>query len=153
MPLMFLNGGAMRGGELHHLLLGAPLVAAVRTAPIYRFYAVGGRFPALDRVGAGGVAVHGELYELPWNVLRDVLLPSEPTELELGVIELEDGSGALSMVRRAEYAETSGLLRDISDFADWRAYQHETGAPTAAGTVPAGRDAAAVRDSGPGGGR
>ena len=46
MTLMFLNGGAMRGGPLHHLLQGAPLVGVVRTAPKYRFYSVG------DPVGA-----------------------------------------------------------------------------------------------------
>lgn len=194
MPLMFLNGGAMRGGPLHHLLRGAAFVATVRTAPRYRFYSVGDRFPALAEVGgqaiqdpkitgpstedeslegvlvegrlvesrpvegpsvegssvegrsAGnrsavnrsmegwslegrpmeGVSVVGELYDVPWDVLRESLLPAEPPELELGVIELEDGSGTLSMIRRRAYSEPSGspsaLYRDISEYADWRSY-------------------------------
>lgn len=158
MPLMFLNGGAMRGGPLHHLLRGAPFVATVRTAPRYRFYSVGDRFPALADVrdpqkleitglpnegvpvggvpvdgasvdgasigGASvdGVSVVGELYDVPWDVLRDSLLPAEPPELELGVIELEDGSGTLSMIRRRTYRESEGLYRDISQYADWRSY-------------------------------
>lgn len=144
MPLMFLNGGAMRGGPLHHLLQGARFVGVVRTAPRYRFFSVGDRFPALaewteltgppevNRVGGerrAGVAVTGELYDVPWEVLREALLPAEPAELELGVIELEDGSGCLSMIRRRCYREPDGLYRDISDHADWRSY---TAMPAAA---------------------
>lgn len=177
MTLMFLNGGAMRGGPLHHLLTGARFVGTVRTAPRYRFYSVGGRFPALAELtgpqdlraqdfqardleegesvagalvagasatepsvagdsvagaSAGGVAVAGELYDMPWEVLRDSLLPAEPAELELGVIELEDGSGCLSMIRRRTYHEPSGLYLDISDHADWRSY---TGSPAPAGST------------------
>ncbi|HEV2348199.1 MAG TPA: hypothetical protein VGS97_29205 [Actinocrinis sp.] len=73
-----------------------------------------------------GVSVVGELYDVPWDVLRESLLPAEPPELELGVIELEDGSGTLSMIRRRAYSEPSGspsvLYRDISEYADWRSY-------------------------------
>jgi hypothetical protein len=132
-PLMFLNGGAMRGGELHHLLGGAPLVRVAHTAARYRFYSVAGRFPALAPVpdadsglsspGPGpGVSVAGELYDLSWSLLREDLLPAEPHELELGVIELDDGSGCLAMLRRAPYTELPGALVDISEFADWRKY-------------------------------
>jgi gamma-glutamylcyclotransferase (GGCT)/AIG2-like uncharacterized protein YtfP len=125
---MFLNGGAMRGGPLHHLLDGAPLVGVVRTAPKYRFYSVGDRFPALDpELGDSiGVRVVGELYDVRWETLRERLLPAEPDELELGVIELEDGTGTLAMVRRRTYAEPEDAYRDISDHADWRAYAAQT---------------------------
>jgi gamma-glutamylcyclotransferase (GGCT)/AIG2-like uncharacterized protein YtfP len=124
MPLMFLNGGAMRGGPLNHLLGESPLVGRVRTAPRYRFYAVNEGFPALDEVADGGVSVAGELYDLDWPVLRETLLPSEPGELELGVIELDDGSGCLSMIRRISYQERHGALRDISESGDWNSYRH-----------------------------
>ena len=126
MPLIFLNGGAMRGGPLHHLLGDATPLREARTAARYRFYSVDDRFPALDEVEAGGVQVVGELYDLSWRVLRDFLLPSEPTELELGVIELEDGSGALAMVRRRVYIEPATLV-DISEYADWREYTRDLG--------------------------
>lgn len=137
MTLMFLNGGAMRGGPLHHLLNGAQFVGAVRTAPKYRFYSVDDRFPALAEVTGPsaietGISVAGELYDVPWEVLRESLLPAEPAELELGVIELEDGSGCLSMVRRRSYREPSGLYLDISDHADWRSY---TANPAPAGST------------------
>jgi hypothetical protein len=124
MPLIFLNGGAMRGGPLNHLLGDSPLVGRVRTAPRYRFYAVRNEFPALDEVATGGVSAIGELYDVDWSVLRETLLPSEPAELELGVIELDDGTGCLSMIRRRTYHEQPGALRDISGSPDWNAYRH-----------------------------
>jgi gamma-glutamylcyclotransferase (GGCT)/AIG2-like uncharacterized protein YtfP len=124
MPLIFLNGGAMRGGPLNHLLGESPLIGRVRTVPRYRFYSVRDEFPALDEVATGGVSVHGELYDADWSLLRETLLPSEPAELELGVIELDDGSGCLSLIRRRTYRESPGALRDISDQPDWNAYRH-----------------------------
>lgn len=121
MALLFLNGGGMRGGPLHHQLRGAPLVGVVRTAPRYRYYSVGDRFPALDATNGDGVSVIGELYDVPMEVLRDSLLPAEPAELELGVIELADGASALATVLRRDLPEATELT-DISDIADWRAY-------------------------------
>lgn len=126
MPLMFLNGGAMRGGPLHYLLGDAPLLREVKTAARYRFYSVDDRFPALEEVESGGVQVAGELYDLTWRVLRDFLLPSEPTELELGVIELEDGTGSLAMIRRRVYTEPA-ILVDISGYTGWREYTETLG--------------------------
>lgn len=122
MPLMFLNGGAMRGGPLHHLLGGAPLVAATATAPRYRFYAVGGRFPGLLPVAHGGAAIAGEVYDTPMDVLRDRLLPAEPFELELGVIELADGGSSFAMLLRRAPAPAADLL-DITEHGGWRAYR------------------------------
>jgi hypothetical protein len=119
-PLMFLNGTAMAGGADHHLVGAAPLVTATTTAPRYRFFAVDGRYPALDDVGEGGAAVQGEVYDLSWEQLREVLLPGEPPGLELGVIELADGSGSLAMILRRGYAAE---LVDISEQASWRAYR------------------------------
>ncbi len=122
MALMFLTGGGMAGGPLHPLLRGAPLVGTVRTAPRYRFWSVGDRFPALQPVDSGGVAVSGEVYDVPLPVLRDSLLPAEPPELELGLIELADGRACLAMLLRRAAAEPADL-RDISAIADWHAYR------------------------------
>lgn len=122
MPLMFLNGGAMRGEPLHHLLDGAPLVAETTTAAKYRFYSVGGQCPALVPVAHGGAAISGEVYDIPLDQLRDRVLPSEPPELELGVIELADGSSAFAMLlRRPQISHVQ--LRDITEIGDWRAFK------------------------------
>lgn len=124
MALMFLNGGAMRGEPLHHLLGGAPLVKATTTAAKYRFYSVGDACPALYPVAHGGAAVHGEVYDIPLDTLRDHVLPSEPHELELGVIELDDGSSSFAMLLRRPY--TSHVrLTDITEIGNWRAYKEK----------------------------
>ncbi len=124
MPHMFLNGGGMRSGPLHHLLAGAPLVAEISTAPRYLLYSVGDRYPALhpcEKGAAAGGAVAGEVYDLPLGVLRDDLLPAEPPELELGVIELADGTAALGMILRRPCPVMADLT-DITSFGGWRAY-------------------------------
>ncbi|BCJ34322.1 hypothetical protein Athai_18250 [Actinocatenispora thailandica] len=122
MTLLFLTGDGMRGGRLHDRLGGAPLVAVTRTVPAYRMYAVDDRFPALERVGAGGVAVRGELYDVPLATVGGALLPAEPAELELGAVELAEGAWALATVLRREHRGTARL--DVIDrFADWRAYR------------------------------
>jgi hypothetical protein len=118
-PRMFLNGTAMSGGADHHLVGDAPLVARTTTAPRYRFHAVDGRYPALEDVGSGA-AIEGEVYDMTYAQLREVLLPGEPDGLELGVVELADGSGSLAMVLRAGY---EAPRTDISALAGWRAYQ------------------------------
>jgi hypothetical protein len=123
MPYMFLNGGGMRGGSLHHLLRGAPLVAETKTAPAYRLYSVGDRYPALQLAegeGAGG-AIAGEVYDLPLEVLRDDLLPAEPPELELGVVALADGAAALGMILRRPCPALDDLT-DITSYGGWRSY-------------------------------
>jgi allophanate hydrolase-like protein len=149
---MFLNGGAMRGGQLHPLLRGAPLVAATTSAPLYRFFSVGDRFPAmaaldhpalLDHaapprgaqgevpgdvgyaVSGVGYAVAGEVYDVPLDVLRDSLLPAEPEELELGVIQLADGAPSLAMVLRRSVRGDPSLI-DISPIGSWRDYLDST---------------------------
>jgi hypothetical protein len=126
MPLMFLNGGGMRGGSLHHLLRGAALVAETATAPLYRLYSVGDRYPALQLASESrdprpGAAIAGEVYDLPLELLRDDLLPAEPPELELGVIELADRTAALGMILRRP-CPALGDLADITGFGGWRAY-------------------------------
>ncbi|MEU1981039.1 gamma-glutamylcyclotransferase [Nocardia sp. NPDC019395] len=118
---MFVNGQAMSGGTLNDALHNARFLGRVVTAPKYRFYSVRDEFPGLHPVAEGGTAVPGELYEVEYDVLREELLPREPAELELGVIELADGRGSLSM-RMRESALAAADITDISDRGGWLAY-------------------------------
>lgn len=120
MALMFLNGDGMRGGRAHHTIEGVPLVGERRTAPCYRFYSIRDEFPGLYPDPEGG-PVLGELYDVPMAPLR-ALLATEPPELELSVIELEDGELSFAMVvRDAEHDR--GIHRDITSYGGWRAYR------------------------------
>ena len=130
MALIFLNGGGMRGGPLHSQLQGTPMVCRARSAAKYRYFSVRGKFPAMHESGSASVV--GELYDLPLQVLRDHLVPAEPPELEIGVIELEDGSAALATVLRDAVLTDpsllrSGDIRDISYLGDWREFLHREG--------------------------
>ena len=120
---LFLNGEGMRGGSVHHSIAEHPFLGTAVTAPRYRFYSVEDRFPAMVAVDEGGVAVPGELFDVPLEVVRDSFMAVEPPELELGVIELADGSAALAVVLRPDvHARGEGLV-DISDRGGWRAYR------------------------------
>ena len=119
---LFVNGEGMRGGSVHPSIAGHPFLGEATTAPRYRFYSVGDRFPALWPVDDGGVPVPGELYDVPLTVVRDAFIPAEPPELELSVIELADGSAALAVVLRAG-EQGSPTLVDISEAGGWRAYR------------------------------
>lgn len=124
---MFLNGTAMIGQPDHHAVAGARFLGGVRTAPLYRFYAVRDAFPGLypippdsDLVGA---SIEGELYELPEEMLYDSLMPQEPAELELGVAELADGSVVNAMHLQFERISADDRVVDIAGLGGWRAYQ------------------------------
>jgi gamma-glutamylcyclotransferase (GGCT)/AIG2-like uncharacterized protein YtfP len=118
---MFVNGQGMRGGEFNDAFAEARFLGEVETAPKYRLYSVRDEFPGLHLVTSGGRAVPGELYELPPLMLVERLLPREPDELELSIVELADGSGVLSMKMRGSSLALPGV-RDISDLGGWRAY-------------------------------
>jgi gamma-glutamylcyclotransferase (GGCT)/AIG2-like uncharacterized protein YtfP len=124
---LFVNGEGMRGGSVHHSIAEHPFLGAAHTAPIYRFYSVGDRFPALWPVAEGGVSVVGELYDVPLTTLRERFIPAEPEELELSVIQLIDGSSAVAVVLRPNYLDSAELV-DISDQDGWRAYRSQAAA-------------------------
>jgi hypothetical protein len=114
----------MRGGAVHHTIAAHPFLGHARTAPKYRFFSVGDRFPALWHVDHGGVSVPGELYDVPLTTIRDQFIPAEPAELELGVVELADGESALAVVLRPQVLNCPELV-DISDRGGWRDYRSQ----------------------------
>jgi Allophanate hydrolase C-terminal domain len=118
---MFVNGEAMSGGRLHANLRAATFCGPCGTAPRYRFFSVRDEFPGLHPVAEGGASVPGELYEVSYETLRESLLPAEPPELELGIIELADGSGSLSMRMRAGALTAAGVA-DITGRGGWLRY-------------------------------
>jgi gamma-glutamylcyclotransferase (GGCT)/AIG2-like uncharacterized protein YtfP len=117
---LFVNGTLMTGGELHANLDGARLCGEWKTAPRYRLFSAEDRHPAMIRDDAHGVAVAGELYEVPLPVLSAVL-DGEPPGLGLGVVELSDGRLTLGVVWLS--GEVPPSFRDISEYGDWRRYR------------------------------
>lgn len=118
--LFFVNGQAMTGGSLNGpLQRSGTRLGAARTAPRYRFWSCRNQFPALVPHDDGW-SVPGELYRVSYTVLRDEVLPDEPAELELSVIELVDGNGALSMVLRGGISTDHPCMEEITPGSGWR---------------------------------
>jgi gamma-glutamylcyclotransferase (GGCT)/AIG2-like uncharacterized protein YtfP len=124
---LFVNGEGMSGGKVHYSIEGHKFLGPARTAARYRFFSVRDEFPGLWPVDEGGVSIEGELYEVPLEVIRDRFIPAEPPELELGVLELDDGGSALVVLMRKAAVESDEGLTDISDYGGWRAYQAARG--------------------------
>lgn len=123
MTELFCNGDAMRGGVLHHNVSRHTFLGPVKTAPNYRFFAVRDEFPALLLSEDGG-AIVGELYDVPLENIRTEFIPDEPRELELTVVELEDGRSVLAVGLRPELADSIGdQLIDVTEHGGWRKYR------------------------------
>src|SRR6266545_560444 len=88
--LVVFNGGLMRGQSAHWELKAATYVEAVYTAPCYRLYSIGDRYPAMLRDDDRGVSIAAELYYVPdavWPYIDNI----EPPGLYRGPVELADG--------------------------------------------------------------
>lgn len=124
MAVLFCSGDAMRGGRLHHNVSSHRFLGEVRTAPHYRMFSVRDEFPALLAEPDCGVPLAGEIYDVPLSALRTDFLPDEPPELELTVIELDDGRDALVVGLRPGVLERQATeLTDITEHGGWRAYR------------------------------
>jgi gamma-glutamylcyclotransferase (GGCT)/AIG2-like uncharacterized protein YtfP len=123
MPKMFLNGTAMSGQKDHGAHQGSTFLGPTRTAGKYRFFAVRDEFPGLLPVTTRGRMIEGELYDIPEDVLRQSLLPAEPRELELGEIELADGSAVKAMLLVPSRLDPGDKVVDIAELGGFRTYQ------------------------------
>jgi gamma-glutamylcyclotransferase (GGCT)/AIG2-like uncharacterized protein YtfP len=122
-PKMFLNGSAMSGQKDHGCITGSTFLGPARTAGKYRFFAVRDEFPGLFPVASQGRMIDGELYDIPENVLRDQLLPSEPQELAFGEIELDDGQIVNAMILQPDRIAKGDKVVDIAEIGGFRSYQ------------------------------
>lgn len=116
-------GAHMDGMALNYQLreLGAELIEATDTLPLYRFYALAGepKRPGLIRVGeSDGHAIGVEVWSIPSTNLGSfsTLIPSP---LCLGTVFLKSGASALGFL-----CESIGLegATDITHFGNWRNY-------------------------------
>ncbi|GAA5182619.1 allophanate hydrolase [Niveibacterium umoris] len=100
---------------------GARLIAAVESAPEYKFVALPGGppfRPGMIRVGTGGGAVQMEVWEMPAREFGS-FVAAIPAPLGIGVVKLADGSTVQGFTCEAIAAEGA---EDITHFGGWRAY-------------------------------
>lgn len=122
--VLFVNGTLMRGLPLHRNLAGSRFLEVVKTAPNYRLHSIDDVHPGMYRVEQGGVAIEGELYELPPEVWQRVQA-GEPPNLYKGPVELEDGRWVDGILFPEALAVGHS---DISAFGGWRKYKESHGA-------------------------
>jgi len=100
---------------------GGRLIAAVRSAPEYRFYALAGGpplRPGMVQVGEGGASIDMEIWELPAREFGS-FVAGIPAPLGIGKVRLEDGSLVSGFI-----CEGAGLggAEDITTLGSWRAW-------------------------------
>ncbi len=112
----------MRGMPLEHqmLELGAVFAKEIKTAPVYRMYALPETLerPGLVRVKQGGTALEAEV----WNVPADTLggfIAGISAPLGFGKVQLSDGTSCEGFLCESEAVE--GAL-DITEFGGFRNY-------------------------------
>ena len=113
-------GAHMSGLPLNGELtgLGGRFLRAVRTAPVYRLYALAGgppRRPGMVR-GAGGGAIAVEVWALPKAAFGD-FIARVPAPLSIGTVELSDGTRPKGFL-----CEPAGVIgaEDVTAVGDWR---------------------------------
>lgn len=98
------------------------LVARVKSAPEYRFYALPGgppHRPGMVRVNDGGGAIEMEVWELPMAEFGS-FVAGVPAPLAIGTVRLEDGTTVHGFL--CEAAAAAGAT-DITELGSWRRYQ------------------------------
>jgi allophanate hydrolase len=111
--------GLPLNGELR--ALGGRLLACVKTAPDYRFFALDTTpaKPGLLRVAQGqGASIEIEVWALPEQGFGR-LVESTPAPLSIGTLVLADGRSVKGFLLEAAAAQGA---RDISSFGSWRNY-------------------------------
>ena len=116
-------GAHMSGLPLNPQLTdrGARLVAAVKSAPAYKLYALPGgppHRPGMVRA-EGGAAIDMEVWELPAREFGS-FVAGIPGPLGIGTVELADGSKVQGFVCEAHAAAGA---TDITSYGGWRAWQ------------------------------
>jgi gamma-glutamylcyclotransferase (GGCT)/AIG2-like uncharacterized protein YtfP len=116
---LFVNGTLMRGLGLHANLEGARFLGEHATEPIYRLFSIDDLHPGMVEVADGGVAVAGELYLVPAEVLARVE-EGEPPHLYRGPVRLARRGVVPGILYPAD--QVLDRHRDISKYGGWRAY-------------------------------
>ena len=114
-------GAHLSGLPLNYQLVerSAHLVAAMQTAPRYRFYALpDGKRPGLIQVEKDGAAIACEVWEMPAENFGS-FVAGIPSPLGIGKLELADGSIVNGFI-----CEPIGIVgaQDITQYGSWRSW-------------------------------
>jgi hypothetical protein len=119
---VFICGSALRGQPDHKNLQSAQFIKEAATQPRYRLHAAAeGWHPAIYEVGAGGISIPGEVYELTL-AQYEYLVSTEPPHLYPSDVILNDGEVLTAMLYPQKLIEQYNWP-DISHLGGWAAYK------------------------------
>jgi gamma-glutamylcyclotransferase (GGCT)/AIG2-like uncharacterized protein YtfP len=118
--LLCVNGTLMRGLALNPNMLdvGARFVREATTAPLYRLWSIGDRYPGMLRVKQDGREIAVEVWDVDAPGLVRIL-EQEPPGLTIGRVRLSDGSEVFGVLAEPYLVEDR---LEITDHGGWRAY-------------------------------
>jgi gamma-glutamylcyclotransferase (GGCT)/AIG2-like uncharacterized protein YtfP len=118
--LLCVNGTLMRGLALNRNMLdvGARFVREATTAPLYRLWSIGDRYPGMLRVKQDGREIAVEVWDVDAPGLVRIL-EQEPPGLTIGRVRLSDGSEVFGVLAEPYLVEDR---LEITDHGGWRAY-------------------------------
>ncbi|MGI4813660.1 MAG: allophanate hydrolase [Janthinobacterium lividum] len=119
-------GAHLRGQPLNRQLLeaGARFVAATKTTPDYRLFALAGTTPpkpGLVRTTALGQPIAIELWEVPVRRFG-ALVAQVPAPLGIGTVQAADGALVKGFICEPTAVAAGSGARDITGFGGWLAY-------------------------------
>ena len=119
--LFCVNGTLMRGLALNRNMIeaGARFVLETRTAPLYRLWSIGDRYPGMIRSLEGGRDIAVEVWDLRDAAGLVRILVGEPPGLAVGKVRLCDGNEVLGVLAEPYLVESQV---EITGFGGWRAY-------------------------------
>ena len=119
---VFICGSALRGQPDHQNLQAAQFIKETKTQPLYRLHAAeNGWHPAIYPVGAGGIAIPGEIYEMTVEQF-DYLAANEPPHMYPTEVLLENDDRATAFFYPQNLIEQH-RWPDISGHGSWAAYR------------------------------
>lgn len=125
--LIAVNGTLMQGQFTNHILIeaGAKFAADARTAPVYRLWNIGDKYPAMVRDEQGGGSISLELWEIEPEKMIAVF-DKEPPGLVIGRVLLDNGTSVAGIL--AEPYILAGS-QEITQYHGWREYQSARNSP------------------------
>lgn len=124
--LLAVNGTLMRGLRHNKNMVAAKatFVREASTEPAYQLWSIRDEHPAMVHVTDGsGTAVKVEVWAVPPDGIAG-LLQDEPPGLEIGKVQLDDGSSVFCVLGESALVEGQ---REITEHGGWRAYVEAEG--------------------------
>jgi hypothetical protein len=119
--IIAVNGTLMKGQSTNYIMIdaGAKFLRIARTAPIYRLWSIGDKYPAMLRDTLAGASISLELWEIAVEKIMEVF-EKEPPGLVMGRVLLDNHDSVVGILAEPYILEGT---KEITQHLGWREYQ------------------------------